>query len=309
MTSGKFKGIIKIVLTIVVLIILFHIIQDNYNEIKKYEFNFRISYLLASFVILLIATLILPFIWYLLTRNLNCHLGFFESMRVRLISEVGKYIPGRVFGYGYLLLHYKNKNKSQIKVLNSAIYELFLTTFSAFLFFTITYFFKSFELLNAYRILFITVSFAGIIFLHPWFFTKISDFFCRIFKKEKLTYTITYLKILSFLALYLLFWIVFSIAFFLFANTFTSIGIESISYISGSFAISTFAGFMAFFLPAGIGAREGLLIYLLGNLTGNILAIVISIGSRIWLILCDLFLFLAALIAQSLSGKNRNKEI
>lgn len=298
MASSQLKSILKIVILIGVLLLLVYLIRDNYYEIKQYDFNFHIFYLAASFVMLLIVIVIQPVIWYIITRNLDCNLGFSESVRLRLISEIGKYIPGRVFGYGYLLLRYKEAGKPQIKLLNSSFYELFLSSFSALCFFTITFLFTYYEVFNTYRIGFIAVCFLGVISLHPYFFKKMSDVFCKIFKKEKLIYKFSYLKILSLLVLYLAYWIIFSLAFFLFVRAFTDIGFVSMPYISGAFAISSFAGFMAFFLPAGLVAREGLLIFLLGALTGNVTAIIISIGSRIWLIIADIVLFVAALVSQ-----------
>ena len=105
------------------------------------------------------------------------------------------------------------------------------------------------------------------------------------------------------LALYLLFWLIFSLAFFLFVRAFTEVTFADIPYLSGSFALSTFTGFMAFFLPAGLGAREGLLIFLLGAATGNTIAIVVSIGSRLWLIAADIFLFFIAVISKLFGEK------
>jgi len=296
MSIDRFKRIGEIIITIGILLVLIYLISKNLNEIKEHRFNVNIIYLVPAFILLLASLFLLPILWYLITNVLKCNLRFFQTIRIRFISEIGKYIPGRILGYGYLMLQYNEAGKDKIRVLNSTIYELYLSTFSAFLFFTLILMFTSFQILDNFKTGFIVIAILGIISLHPWFFQKLSDIICKIFKKDKIQYQIKFTKIIFLLALYQAFWIILSLAFYFFVKAFTEIDFTQIGYLSGSFAISTFAGFMAFFLPAGLGAREGLLIYLLGFTTGNPLAILISIGSRLWLILTDSILFLIALL-------------
>lgn len=286
-------------------LLIFYIIK-NYKELQHYSVNFNFKYLLASFMLLLVAGLIVPITWYLITKSISCSLDFKKSLRVRLQSEIGKYIPGRIFGYGYLIVYYKDAGKDQVKVFNSSIYELYLATFSSFLFFTIIHFFTSFKLVDSYRLVFIILSVLGILSLHPGVFRKISDLICKIIKKDRLVFKVSYARILGILLLYLCYWLIFSLAFFLFTKAFIDIHLINITYISGTFAISTFAGFLAFFLPAGLGAREGVLVYLLGILTGNTTAIIIAISSRIWIILGDIVLFIGAFLSGYSYKKNNS---
>jgi hypothetical protein len=303
--SFKFNlNILKRFILLLAVPLLIYYLYKNYNELKQFTINVDYIYLPISFLLLLAASIILPVVWYLITKNLDCSLNFKETIRIRLISEIGKYIPGRVFGYGYLIIHYTNAGKDQLKVLNSSVYELYLATFSSFLFFTIIHLFTSFEIVDRYKLIFIIVSILGILSLHPILFQKISDIFCKIIKKERLVFNISYARILVILLSYTTYWLIFSLAFFFFVRAFTDIHFTSITYISGSFAISTFAGFLAFFMPAGLGAREGVLIYLLSILTGNSLAIIISISSRIWIILGDIVWFFGAILSGHLNNRN-----
>jgi len=291
MRTGSVKFVLKIVITAVVLLLIAFVIKKNINELRIYDFSLDISSLILSFLVLIFSNLILAYIWFLITRNLLCNLGFFESVRLRLVSEIGKYFPGRVLGYGYLILKYKEAGKDQIRVLNSSVYELFLSTFSSFLFFSLMLLFTSFQLLNRFKFIFFIISIAGVIALHPWFFQKVSDLFCRAFKKEKILYKVSYTDTIKLLAFYLLYWLIFSFGFFYFVKAFTEVSSTDLVYLSGAFAISAFAGFLAFFIPAGLGAREGLLIYLLASVTGNTMAIIISLASRLWIIVVDLLLW------------------
>lgn len=305
MKLNNLKNIFKLAILIGGLVLLVFILRKNLRELDQYNYQVNGFYLLASFIILVIATLALHTNWYFITKTLECNLELRKSLTVRIKSEIGKYIPGRVLGYGYLIVYYKGEGKNQLRVLSSSFYELYLSTFSSFLYFTLIHIFISFKLLDPFRFLFIIISIIGILCLLPVFFQKLSDLFCRLFKKERITYKISFSGSLVLLLLYLGYWFLFSLAFFLFVKAFTDIRFLDIFYLSGSFAISAFAGFMAFFLPAGIGAREGALVYLLGILTGNAMAVIISISSRIWIILGDIVLFTGALIS-GYFGKKSN---
>lgn len=301
------KKLIRFVVTIAILLFLVYILRNKISELRQYDYKVNGFYLIASFFALLAATVALHANWYFITKALGCNLGLINSVTVRIKSEIGKYIPGRVLGYGYLIVYYNKEGKNQLRVLSSSIYELYLSTVSSFLFFTFIHIFTSFTFLDSFRPVFIVFSIIGIVLLHPVFFQKMSDILCMIFRREKITYKISFLNALGILLLYLQYWILFSLAFFLFAKAFTDVKIVNILFLSGSFAISSFAGFMAFFMPAGLGAREGVLIYLLGILTGNIMAIVISISSRIWIILGDIILFFAAMTTDYFVKRNAIK--
>jgi len=296
MKSYKLKGAIKFILGVGILIFLVYILLKNLRTLNRYDYHINYFYLISSFLVFLLATVFLHANWYFITRSLDCNLGIIKSLTVRIKSELGKYIPGRILGYGYLIVYYKGENKDQLRVLSSSIYELYLSTFSSFLFFTIIHIFISFKSLDAFKVIFIIISLIGILALHPIFFQKISDLLCRLLKRARITYSISFAQSLGLLVLYLVYWLLFSFAFFLFVKSFTDAHASDIFYLSGSFAISALAGFLAFFIPAGLGAREGALVYLLSSLTGNTIAIIISVSSRIWIIIGDLVLFICALI-------------
>jgi hypothetical protein len=216
---------------------------------------------------------------------------------------MGKYLPGRILGYGYLIIHYNDAGRDKKRVLNSSFYELMLSTISAFIFFTITLCFFNYKKLNEFRYVFILISVLSIIALHPYPLNKILNYIFKLLKKDKYDYKITYSKLLKFLLFYLCVWILWGIAFFFFVNSFVSLPINNLIYISGVFAASTFVGFMAFILPAGLGARESMLIYFLTSLLGFIPSVVVSIGSRIWMICGDTVLFIAVIILSRLQNK------
>jgi hypothetical protein len=128
--------------------------------------------------------------------------------------------------------------------------------------------------------------------LHPFFMKQINRLIEKSGKRIALPQVLTYYDILTILALYNLYWFTFGFAFYFFINSFVYLPISQYFYITGSFALSTLIGFLAFFLPAGIGAREGTLILFLNPIMKNPYSTVASLASRLWMISAELMVLL-----------------
>lgn len=299
----RVKTYLRYIIFVFALVLLGFLLRDYLKSLSQYKFEVRFGYLLLSFFLLSCATLLLPTTWFFITKLLGCELSFLRSVRLRLISEIGKYMPGRVLGYGYLVIQYKKSEKDTIRVLNSSIYEIYLCTISSFIFFTLVHLFTSYELLDPYRPLFILSSLLGLLSLHPWFFQIVSNLICKLFKRESIKYRISFKNAIVILFMYLVYWVIISIAFFFLVRSFSQLTVVDINYFAGAYAISSFSGFLAFFLPAGLGAREAMLIYLLSNLLGNALGVVVSLSSRIWIIVVDFVFFMLSLVGNYLTDR------
>jgi hypothetical protein len=97
-------------------------------------------------------------------------------------------------------------------------------------------------------------------------------------------------------AYYSFYWIVAGTAFYFFIHSFYPLGLYYIPILSGIYAISFTAGYLAFFAPAGLGVREGVLTLLLSLFIPTPVAIGISLLSRLWLIGIELVILVVFLI-------------
>jgi len=77
-------------------------------------------------------------------------------------------------------------------------------------------------------------------------------------------------------------WILLGGAFALFVIAFYPDAGSHLRYVAGTVAVSYLGGYMAFFAPAGIGVREGLMGVLLADIMPAPAALVISLASRLW---------------------------
>lgn len=78
-------------------------------------------------------------------------------------------------------------------------------------------------------------------------------------------------------------------------NSFYEISLSGALVVCGTLVVSVISGVLAFFVPAGLGVREGVGSYLLGLYMPSAVAIVIVLAMRTWLTVGELACFLAAL--------------
>ncbi len=90
-------------------------------------------------------------------------------------------------------------------------------------------------------------------------------------------------------------WLVLIASVHFLVNSFYEISLSGALVVCGTLVVSVISGVLAFFVPAGLGVREGVGSYLLGLYMPSAVAIVIVLAMRIWLTVGELACFLAAL--------------
>jgi hypothetical protein len=83
-------------------------------------------------------------------------------------------------------------------------------------------------------------------------------------------------------------WLLLGAAFALFAVAFAPAAASSVRFLAGSIAAAYLVGYAAFFAPAGLGFREGVLGLLLANVMPAPTAVIVAVASRLWFTLAEL---------------------
>jgi len=77
-------------------------------------------------------------------------------------------------------------------------------------------------------------------------------------------------------------------------------------FITGATVGAGIIGLFAFFVPAGLGVREGVMVFMLSFLMPPAMAGIIALSSRIWLTFAEVFLFgIIYIILISCIGRRR----
>ena len=79
-------------------------------------------------------------------------------------------------------------------------------------------------------------------------------------------------------------------------------------YVGGVYGLSVMIGIISLFAPSGIGVREGVMILGLNLIMPNEYAVIISVISRLWAMVSEFILILAAFIVNRTVLRPKNDD-
>ncbi|MEA3449829.1 MAG: lysylphosphatidylglycerol synthase domain-containing protein [Patescibacteria group bacterium] len=293
------QKIIAYIFAVLIFVFIVKIAWGQWNEISNIDFSFNLFYLLLAFVFGFLNLCALAFVWYLLLKRIDSSVKLTQIrvLDIFIKSWLGRYMPGKVWLYlGKIYLGDKvgvNKKTLSFSVffegILSVIGHLIMALIFSLILFKNIFPFQYFLFSTVIIIIFILLILnKNILYFFVELFSKIKkininkkDFFDT---KEIIVFSLAY-ALQSFLvgvAVLFLYYAIFNF--------------EQGIFILGSFVVANFIAKISFIFPAGIGAREGAWIVLLINYISLSIASLISVLSRIFLIIIDVLFYIFVLI-------------
>lgn len=289
MIEKKFKKLIGFLIVSTVFYFLIRGLYENWHQVSNYNWEFNYLCLGWSFVVLLSYCALLTILWKLILERLEeKNVSIRKGYKYWSLSQLGRYLPGKfwlVLGRVYLC---NKEGFSKSATTASIIMELILTVLAGVFVFLLALPFMKFSLTIHHVYWLLLLIPIGLVSIHPLLFSKLFNFILRKLKRTEIRFDISYSQIVSFIALYMIMWLVCGLAFFLFVNSLYHVGWSKFVGITGTFAIAWVIGFVSFITPAGLGVRELALSVLLANYMPVPMAIVVALVSRIWLTAAEL---------------------
>lgn len=268
------------------------------------ELTPRWSLVALSSAIVLVAYGILVETWRRMVRAWDADIPWTEAARIWFISNLGRYLPGKVWQIGAMGVMAQESGVSVVAATGSALVINLVNLLAGFGLVLVTGA-EFFEARGAAAVLAVVLV-AGIV-LAPRMLPVVATLAGKIIRRPvevpRLPDRAVWLASVGCLAA----WILYGVAFQVFvAAMIGSAPGRTSSYIA-AFTGSYLVGYIALFAPGGIGVREGSLIFALGRfglaLPGA--AGVISLSSRLWLTVLEVLPGLAFLAADALRGRRR----
>ncbi|MDH4223885.1 MAG: flippase-like domain-containing protein, partial [candidate division Zixibacteria bacterium] len=227
-------------------------------------------------------------IWLLLLNKLGSNLSFWKMFKIWFLSNLGKYLPGKVWAVVGTIYLLEKEGVPKRKGLTTAIIGQALSVLSAlFLSFILLGYSLYEEIFSKNPIIFGVVIFFSIavfVFItYPKLLEMVINLGLSLVKKERISLELKTREILSFLIYYILSWLLFGLAFLFFVKSITPVSWDLYLNLTGSFAFSLTIGFLAIFVPGGLGVREGILVILLSLYFPLPVATLLAIFSRLWI--------------------------
>ncbi len=279
------------VLVTAIFLFLGKMVWDNWNQVRDASFTFKVFPFILSTLIFVLSYFIQVWAWYLVTLRLEIALSPLETLESWFYSQLGKYLPGKIWLVLGRFYFYRSKGKSK-KNITAALYVEMVTMFSAagLIFLAVLVVHREIGLFHSWEEFgwLVLLLFFGLFFLHPRVLQEILNWFLVRWKREPISLSVSYAHILWILCVCLLSWIAGGIGFYLFIVSFYSVASGTIPFLTGALAASSMLGLVAIFAPSGLGVREGALVYLLSFVMATPVAVIISILTRMWMTLIEI---------------------
>ena len=243
-------------------------------------------------------------VWKVTSRKFGCPITFRDSVASIGLSVFGKYIPGKVWlivgRAGYLNQHYPHSIKELAYV--ALVSQMLLVVLGL-----------GFGLVGVWNIPslhpYSWILLAGwiialLVLIHPFIHDKVSLIVNRITKGKISLPVLEFKAACSLIPVYIGRWIVFSVAYYFLIASMTG-GVLP-WYVATVFPLAGTLGLLVFFIPGGIGVREGIMVFLLSHMgIDTASAVGLSIAARLWVVIGEAMIFLFGLTFRRGSAKER----
>jgi uncharacterized membrane protein YbhN (UPF0104 family) len=260
----------------------------NWDQLAAADLHFDIWLLLGSFVLLGLWMVAQAAIWHLLTVSNGAHIPLPKAMAAWFYSQLGKYVPGKVFLYLGRVHLYTREGRGAGPITVAFGVEFVGNLAAAVLTVLLAAITSEVPALDDYRWLLLIALVAFLIALHPRFMGWAIKLAARALRRQPFQIDLSYRQILGYVFLYFVNWLLFGVALYVFIRSFYSLELSSILYLSGAFSLSSVIGILALFAPSGLGVREGILAIFLNQVMPTSVALVVSVASRLWITVADL---------------------
>jgi len=266
----------------VVLFFLGRFAWSNWQKIRELDFAIRVDALLLSMVVLAVYFLGRAWLWHFLTTRYRIDIRLRRSVGAWFLSQLGKYIPGKVFMYVGRLYYYAREGRSKTLFSLCFVVETMATILSSTVIVLVALAEAGLPQLRPYEPVLMVALVGLVVALHPAVLRWLTSRGLRMLGRSAIDFAPRGRDTALFVVLYSVNWLVFGVAFFLFINSIYRIGAEHILYLAGAFSAASLIGMFSVFVPSGLGVREGVLIVMLTPIVSVEAAIVISFASRLW---------------------------
>lgn len=297
-------------LVVLIFFYISRILSARWQEIREYDFTIDIWHLFLSLVFYLLNIYAFALIWKYALKKLDNSTKLSDGAAILIFvrSWFGKYLPGKMWGsLGKVYFGAEHAIDKRILGL-SAVLELSLSLLSHAFVSTIFMVLLLNDLVFDRNLLFLVVIFVLVLlpFTNKNVMMLSINIIMRLLKKTKFRMDEMpgYRVMWELFLLYIVPTVCFSISFLFLVMS--VIDIDRIHYVSvmGIFMVANLISKISFFIPAGIGVREGLLTGMLGIFLPLHLASLTSLLSRAWFVLIDLVLL--AFVSAGLKMKKIN---
>ena len=274
---------VQIALAAIVLVLVLRKLAEEWGAVKLALDQARPNWLAlaASGLIVLATYAILIETWRVLLRGWQHEIPFIDAARIWTISNLGKYLPGKVWSITALVVMTREYGVSATEGATASVLVTLVNTIVGFVVAIVAG--APLLRLPPYAVVVIALIAAAVL-ASPSALPRLGGLAGRVLRRDIVLRPLAHRVLLIAALLTALAWLMYGVAFWLFAIGVLGSAPGALRDYVAVFAGSYLLGFIAIFSPAGVGVREGAMGIALrraGFAVGP--AYLLVVASRLWL--------------------------
>ena len=280
----------KWLLAMLVLVAVIRLMRVSVGHLVDVRFHWQAKAILTAGITGLSYYLLNAFSWHRLTVALNISRPWPESFRIWIRSSFGKYLPGKVWVFAGRAAQYRIAGFSLPRIGAALWLEMHLRVAAALCVFLVAWTPDLTTVIDS-RLRWV----CGIILvvllgsLHPRVLAGVGKRLAHLRHQPPPVLPST-LAIAAVFFLEVLAWLVGGIGVHAVMSLIADLPLSEVLHLSGAIALGGVFGFVAVFVPAGLGVREATFAGLVGLIVAPEIAVVGAAAVRIWATGCELVL-------------------
>lgn len=274
--------------------------RRNWAEVRAHEFQISVPFLVGAALATLSGILLATYAWYTSINALSASkVDFRQSVAAANVSGLTKYIPGKVWSYALQMYWLDGLGISKALIVYVGLLNLAISMGVSVIFALVCLLF-SHVAFPASVLLGALLGLLAFDALAIWFnralLSALVSLVNRIFKRNLSAFDVTKSLLLELHSIHTAAAVLSGLAAYLFCFAIGyRIDFQRSLVVIGSSTLGDVVGFLAIFVPGGLGVREGLMYKILeGQDTGS-LALVLPVASRLLNMFVEIALGLVAL--------------
>lgn len=280
------------------ILVLYFVISNFYShweEIKIFNWSINYYYIILSIFLQILTFILFSNAWCLLMQSFNHKIPILKGFKIAYISNLGRYIPGKIWPVFGIIYFLRKLNIGVEVALASYTVATILGIPPALLISSIIIYLypNTLQSLNIniniinINIIILNIIVMIIIVSMPNAIIKIYNIIIKLLNRNIIKVDINRKTALSIYLWYGLCWVSYGLSFYVFMHG-VSVGLNIPIMVGvGSFIMGYVIGYLAFFTPGGLGARELVLAGVLSAYLGPV-SIGLALAARLWNLICEI---------------------
>jgi len=262
-------------------------VANRWNDVRPVLHRLDAGWLAVSFAAALLALIASAAMWRSLLADLGSRLPARVAGRVFLVSQLGKYVPGSVWPVLAQMELARDHDVPRTRAATASILVMVMNLASGLFVAAVTIPVFAGDVAVRYRWMLLLAP-VILAFLYPRVLNPLLSLVLRVAKRPPMEHELRLRDVSRAFAWSLAAWLAYGVHAWLLVLGVGTHSPEALPLAIGGFALAFCAGFLVVIVPAGAGVRDVALAAALSPVLGPGGAIVVSLASRLVLVVADL---------------------